>query len=111
MQTICQSLCPAFQADDWGAALSLAAAAAHRRCQRAASTFRSAYGGDCAQVRLCRSGMFHPGVPEIARHYAWGVAADTHAIVCVPGFPVTQRKTEPRVRLASKESRMKFANA
>src|SRR5580658_1426491 len=55
--------------------------------------------------------MFYPGVPEIARHYPWGVAADTHAIARVPGFPVTQRQTEPRVRLSSKESRMKFANA
>src|ERR1700733_16201172 len=27
--------------------------------------------------------MFHPGVPEIARHHPWGGGADTIEIVCL----------------------------
>ena len=45
-----------------------------------------ANGGDRAQVWICGSGMFHPGIPKIARHHPWGVAADTHAIAAYLDF-------------------------
>ena len=102
MQTICQSFRARLQADRGRAALPLASAATHRRSQGTSAAFRPAHGRDCAQVRVCRSGMFHPGLSQVARDYARGVAADAHAVrLLYPPPPLSFRDNQSRLSTIS----------
>ena len=66
MQIIRQPFRARVQAGRRSTAIPLASAAAHRCSQGTPAPFRPAHGRDRAQVRICRPGMFHPGISQVA---------------------------------------------